>query len=42
MDTAAHYQFLDGDTAAAIATQEAAIKLADDQLKGQLEESSRN
>ncbi len=36
LDTAAHYQLLDGDKAAAIKTQKEAVKLADETLKEQL------
>ncbi len=38
LDTAAHYQLLDGDAKTALKTQEAAIKLADETLKEQLTE----
>ncbi len=37
LDTAAHFQFLDGDTAAALKTQQEAVKLAGDQMKPDLE-----
>lgn len=38
LDTAAHFQLLDGDAQTALKTQEAAIKLADETLKEQLTE----
>ncbi len=38
LDTVAHFQLLDGDAEAALKTQEEAIKMADNNLKPQLEE----
>ncbi len=38
LDTAAHFQLLDGDAKTALKTQEEALKLADDTLSGQLKE----
>ena len=37
LDTAAHFQLLDGDADAALKSQEEAIKLADDSLRADLE-----